>query len=222
MGKTAVIIGAGDFPRKPYPRYLIGTADIIVCCDSAFRLYLKAMDKIFPGRLRLPDAVIGDFDSLLATSRKKYSDKVKFIHIEEQDDNDQTKAVRHILGSYPDVDTIHILGASGKREDHTIGNISLLMEYQRMFDLSGTSMDMVSDYSTIFAITDSCELALGQGRRISIITPDNSLRIKSEGLVWPTDDVVFDNWWKATLNRASEDTVKLTFSHPSMAVIILD
>jgi len=222
MGKTAVIIGAGDFPRKPYPRYLIQSADIIVCCDSAFFNYMRAAKTLFPGKERLPDVVIGDFDSLLASSRKKYSDKVKFIHIEEQDDNDQTKAVRHILGSYPGVDTIHILGASGKREDHTIGNISLLMEYQRMFDLSGTSMDMVSDYSTIFAITDSCELALGQGRRISIITPDNSLRIKSEGLVWPTDDVVFDNWWKATLNRASEDTVKLTFSHPSMAVIILD
>ena len=83
-------------------------------------------------------------------------------------------------------------------------------------------MDMVSDYSTIFAISDSCELAVGKGRRISILTPDNSLKIKSEGLVWPTDDVIFDNWWKATLNRASEDTVKLTFNHPSRAIVILD
>ncbi|MBQ9172375.1 MAG: thiamine diphosphokinase [Bacteroidales bacterium] len=222
MGKIAAIIGAGDFPRKPYPRYLIGTADIIVCCDSAFRIYLKAMDKIFPGRRRLPDAVIGDFDSIGGPMMKKYGDTVNFIHVEEQDDNDQTKAVRYILSHFPEVDTIHILGAGGKREDHTIGNISLLMEYRRMFDLSGIEMDMVSDYSTIFAISDSCELAVGKGRRISILTPDNSLKIKSEGLVWPTDDVVFDNWWKATLNRASEDTVKLTFSHPSMAVIILD
>lgn len=222
MGKIAAIIGAGDFPKKPYPRYLIGTADIIVCCDSAFGSFIKAMGSLFPGEERYPDAVVGDMDSLKQSVIKKYSGKVTFFRESEQDDNDQTKAVRYILSNFPEVDTIHILGAGGKREDHTIGNISLLMEYRRMFDLSGIEMDMVSDYSTIFAISDSCELAVGKGRRISILTPDNSLSIKSEGLVWPTDDVVFDNWWKATLNRASEDTVKLTFNHPSRAIVILD
>lgn len=222
MGKIAAIIGAGDFPRKPYPRYLISSADIIICCDSAFGSFLKAMGSLFPGKERYPDAVVGDMDSLKRSAIKKYSRKVTFFHESEQDDNDQTKSVRYVLNNYPDVTTIHILGAGGKREDHTIGNISLLMEYRRMFDLSGIEMDMVSDYSTIFAISDSCELAVGKGRRISILTPDNSLSIKSEGLVWPTDDVVFDNWWKATLNRASEDTVKLTFNHPSRAIVILD
>jgi hypothetical protein len=34
--------------------------------------------------------------------------------------------------------------------------------------------------------------------------------------------VVFDAWWKATLNRADEDVVRLKFSHPSVALIILD
>lgn len=222
MGRTAVIIGAGDFPRKPYPRYLISSADIIICCDSAFSIYLRAMSSLFQGEERYPDAVVGDLDSLKESIKKKYSSKVIFFHESEQDDNDQTKAVRYLLNNYPDVTSIHLIGASGKREDHTIGNISLLMEYYRKFDMSGIEMDMVSDYSTIFAITDSCELAVGKGRRMSIITPDNSLTIKSTGLEWPLDDVVFDNWWKATLNRATEDTVKLIFSHPSRAIIILD
>mgnify|MGYP002517133227 CR=1 FL=1 len=35
-------------------------------------------------------------------------------------------------------------------------------------------------------------------------------------------NVIFDNWWKATLNKASQDNVKLEFSHPSMALIILN
>ena len=50
----------------------------------------------------------------------------------------------------------------------------------------------------------------------------DSLRIKSEGLEWPTDGVVFDNWWKATLNRASQDKVRLEFSHRSIALIMLN
>ena len=83
-------------------------------------------------------------------------------------------------------------------------------------------VDIVSDWSTAFAITDTCTLDVGEGRSVSIICPDNSLNIKSEGLVWPTDNVVFDNLWQATLNRASADRISLTFSHPSIALIILN
>jgi len=96
----------------------------------------------------------------------------------------------------------------------------LLMEYARMG--VQPSIDMVSDYSTAFAVTDSCELFLGKGRRISIFSPDNSLKLKSDGLVWPTDGVVFDNWWQATLNRTGKDAVKLEFSHKSLVLIIID
>ena len=148
----------------------------------------------------------------------------KIIQINEQDDNDQTKAVRHLLGNFPDVKEIHILGATGKREDHTVGNMSLLMEYGRLFGLQdrGISIDMVSDYSTSFPVWDSCELHVGKGRKVSIFSPDNSLNIVSEGLEYQTSGVVFDNWWKATLNKATDDVVRLTFSHPSMALITLN
>ncbi len=81
---------------------------------------------------------------------------------------------------------------------------------------------MVSDYTTAFAITDTFEFHCGEGRKISIFSPDNSLRIKSEGLKYKTDDVVFDNWWQATLNTAEQDTVKLTLSHKSIVLIITD
>ena len=41
--------------------------------------------------------------------------------------------------------TVHILSATGNREDYTIRIISLLMEYHRKFDLSGINMDLVAD-----------------------------------------------------------------------------
>lgn len=219
MGKTAVIICAGDFPQKEYPRYLISTADYIICCDGAFQTWLKKAPSIF-GNLRLPDAIVGDMDSLSPSIQKKYSSII--VRIAEQDTNDQTKAFKYIIENYKDVEYIHIIGASGKREDHTIGNLSLLMEYCRMPIRDNIQIDIVSDYSTAFAITDSCELHIGEGRTISIFSPDNSLSICSEGLVWPTDSIVFDNWWKATLNKTSSDIVKLTFSHKSIALIILN
>ena len=223
--REAAIIGNGDFPRKEYPRELLRRADLIVCCDGALESFLRHRDKIFTSP-KDPDVVIGDMDSTPMSLLEKYSRLA--VRIPEQETNDQTKAFHYVMKHFPDVEAIHFLAATGKREDHTVGNMSLLMEYARESGACGDPegnapyVDMVSDHATIFALTGSCELNIGRGRAISIFSPDNSLKISSTGLEWPTDDVVFDNWWKATLNKASEDKVTLTFSHKSSALVILD
>ena len=229
---SVVIICNGEFPKKEYPLYLLRSAEHIICCDGAAVTYTRRCKKIF-GEERLPDAIIGDLDSLPLSMQKKFADII--VKVTEQDYNDLNKAVRYALGKYRDIDIIHILGAGGRREDHTVGNLSYLMEYAKETAglkkkelLEGLeirpelSIDMVSDWSTAFAITDSCSFQVGEGREVSIFSADNSLNIKSEGLRWQTDGVVFDNWWKATLNKADSDEVRLTFSHPSAALIVLD
>ena len=219
MLKTVVIICDGQFPKSEYPRYLIGSADFIVCCDGALRKFVRNSKAIF-GEERKPDLVIGDMDTLPVSWQKKYSDII--IKETEQDHNDQTKAVRWVLGNITDIDHIYIIGATGGRADHTIGNLSLLMEYTRMFELGETIIEAVSDEGTMFAVNDTVEFDCGVGRSVSIFSPDSSLKIRSEGLEYQTEDVVFDNWWKATLNRASQDNVRLEFSHRSMALIVLN
>lgn len=213
MGKDAVIICAGAFPRKAYPRYLMEKADVVICCDSAAREWLKH----FPSRL--PDAVIGDMDSLPRALRKDYADLI--IKMDDQESIDLTKAFNYLLEHHgADLSAVHIIGADGKRPDHSIANLSLLMEYT--VQAPGMRIEAVGDYGTAFAITDSCTISCGKGRAVSIFTPDSKLRIKSKGLEWPTDAVVFDNWWKGSLNRCSEDNFTLTLSHPSKVLIITD
>ena len=219
MHSNVVIICDGSFPKTEYPRYLIRTADFIICCDGALVKFLRNSKAIF-GEERLPDLVIGDMDTLSASMQKKYAELI--IKEEEQEHNDQTKAVRWALNNLKGVESIHIIGATGGRADHTIGNASLLMEYTRMFNLEGISIESISDEGTIFPINDTAEIECGYGREVSIFTPDNTLRIESEGLMYPTDDVIFDNWWKATLNKSISDTVKLKLSHPAPVLIILD
>ena len=124
MHKTVVIICDGQFPKSEYPRYLIRTADFIICCDGALKKFLRNSTSIF-GSERLPDLVIGDMDSLSESMKQKYSDII--VKVDEQEHNDQTKAFRWTLDNLSDVGHIQILGATGQREDHTIGNMSLLM-----------------------------------------------------------------------------------------------
>ena len=219
MHSNVVIICDGTFPKSEYPRYLIRTADFIICCDGSLVKFLRNSKAIF-GEQRLPDLVIGDMDTLSESMQKRHADII--VKVEEQEHNDQTKAVRWALENLDGIESIYIMGATGGRADHTIGNASLLMEYTRMFDLSGINIESVSDEGTIFPVTDTTEFDCGTGREVSIFSPDNTLRIKSEGLMYPTDNVVFDNWWKATLNKSVADTVRLTFSHKSLALIILD
>ncbi len=220
MGKSAVIIGNGQFPRKEYPLYILRNADLVVCCDGALRTYLNRMRAL--GSDRLPDAVVGDMDSLPRTLREKYENLI--LHESEQENNDQTKAFHYTIENFSGISEIFFIACTGKREDHTIGNVSLLMEYAKVLESKGMDIDFrkISDYMPIFPLTDSTTFDCGTGRKISIFSPDPTLRIRSKGLQWKTDNVVFDNWWKATLNVASEDTVSLEFSHKSAALVMMD
>ena len=211
---SIVILAAGLFPTEPYPLYLLDSAEGVVCCDGALERWLEHTPSA------RPLAVVGDMDSLPQDLQDRFSSCL--VPVAEQDYNDLTKAMRWVLSVHPEVSEIVILGATGLREDHTVGNLGLLMDYPRMLPLGDRRVSMVSDFGTAFAVTDSCDLHLGEGRRFSLFSADNSLRITSEGLQWPLDDVVFDAWWKATLNRTVSPIVSLHFNHPSPILVIVD
>ena len=116
-----VILAAGDFPRKAYPLYILDGADAVVCCDGALQTALRRGVKV--------DAVVGDMDSVSPSVLKRF--KGKTVKVSEQETNDLTKALNYVISEYPSVSEITILGATGKREAHTLGNLSLLMEYEK-------------------------------------------------------------------------------------------
>ena len=208
---TAVIVANGEFPRKEYPRWLLQNADVVVCCDGAYR-HLKRLG------IR-PVAVVGDMDSL-----GPVGGDVPVVKIDEQDFNDLNKAFLWLRENYPQATDIYILGATGKSEAHALGNLSYLMYWEQEYKLSasGVNLQIVSDYNTAFAVSDSCELHVGEGRKVSVFSPDASLRIKSSGLKWATDDVQLGFWFRGTLNVASADIVSLQFNHPASLLVILN
>ena len=71
MEKTVVIICDGQFPKTEFPRYLIRTADFVICCDGALTKFLRNSKSIY-SQERLPDLVIGDMDTLSASMHKYY------------------------------------------------------------------------------------------------------------------------------------------------------
>lgn len=179
----AVIVANGEFPTHFIPLGVLNNARHIVACDGAIR--------------HVPDAeaVVGDGDSVPAEYR------ARLIHIEEQEDNDLTKATRHCLAR--GWHSIAYLGATGKREDHTLGNISLLMRYFRDFGIRGI---MYTDYGTFMPANGRHTFAAFAGQQVSIFN-FGCTRITSEGLRWGSYS--YREWWQGTLNESLGDEFTL-------------
>ena len=182
----AVILANGEYPAHELPLRLLAEAQFVVCCDGAASEYIS--------RGHTPDVIIGDGDSLLPEYKKRFSSII--LQISDQETNDQTKAVHYLQSK--GIRKIAIVGATGKREDHTLGNISLLMEYMR----SGMEVRTVTDYGTFIPVSDTQSFASHPGQQVSIIN-FGAEGLKGEGLFYPLSD--FSNWWQGTLNEATAD-----------------
>lgn len=223
MERKIVILGNGEFPRKESSKSIIACADIVICCDGAFSKLLRHKG-LAQSVTKKEFYVTGDLDSISRTHLKKYGSRI--IPYEDQNINDLTKSfilASRIIKEDGIASDICFLGATGLREDHTVANMSLMMEYASAdIVVEGLcSIRMISDYSTIIPFTESISFDCPEGCGVSIFTPDNTVSIRSEGLKWQTGGVSFSNWWKASLNRSEKKRVTLTLSHPSKALVVL-
>lgn len=181
-----VILANGEFPSHSIPLSILNHCDYLVCCDGATNNLYKTS--------KSPDAIVGDCDSLSEDNRIRYS---SIIHrISEQETNDLTKAVNFCRER--DLKTITILGATGKREDHTIANISLLCEY-----MNDCEVQIITDYGIFIAIDRPAVFESKIGQQVSIFSIDRC-SITTNGLKYPIKDQIFSNWWQATLNESTE------------------
>lgn len=199
MEGSLVILADGDFPISEKALDALKDAETVIACDGA------ALKLLAHGRQ--PDHIVGDMDSLPEDVQRQYAHIIS--HSSCQETNDLTKAFRLARTLSPS--SITILGATGRREDHTLGNISLLLDYASE---ASCPVCMLTDFGRFEAIFNTSTLKSVPGQEISIFAFDQTLKIKSAGLDYPTDSVIFDSLWKATLNVASGDSFTLTLSHP--------
>lgn len=182
----AVIVAGGEFPTAPQPLEVLQSTPFVVCCDGAADRYIATG--------HIPDAIVGDGDSISAENREKYTHLLHIIA--EQETNDQTKAVHFLMEQGKR--RIAIVGATGLREDHTIGNISLLVEYAR----TGCDVCSFTDYGVFIPCNGTTTHKCHKGQQVSIFSI-TAKDLSAEGLRYPIYD--FSNWWQGTLNECTGD-----------------
>ncbi len=203
--KRVIILADGEFPDHHSPSSLLQKGEIIICCDGAAERLLSTG--------LIPYAIAGDMDSLSLELQIKYQ---SIIHKSlNQETNDLTKAFNLALTLSPE--QIIILGATGLREDHSLGNISLLSDYGK---IPGIKVEMWTNYGMLFPIYSGCTFEVKPGSQVSLFAIDSGIRIKSKGLKFPLDNVIFDNWWKATLNESTGESFELIYDQGRLVVFI--
>ncbi len=189
-----VILANGTFPSHEIPLRHLLEAELIVCCDGA-------AEKLVANGLE-PGIIIGDLDSVSPALKKRY-EKV-LVQDSDQETNDLTKAVNWCINA--GIKEVTILGATGIREDHTLGNISLLAGYSERIDaviLTDTGSFRVYDRSTT--------VNSHPGQQVSIFSIDPSLKVTSTGLKYPLNNLTLNSWWRGTLNESVADRFNLVF-----------
>ena len=181
-----VVLANGDFPTHPLPLYLLEQAKIIVCCDGAAQKLCNCGKE--------PHFIAGDMDSLSPALFERFRDRITLSSCQET--NDLTKAVRLcIQKGYPH---IHIVGATGGREDHTLANISLLLEYAQSLQV-----EMITDHGIFIPMPKERKVDTLPGMQLSLFSLDSDISVHATGLKYPIENVRFDSWWKGSLNEAT-------------------
>lgn len=190
-----VILANGEFPRRGGAAWqALASAKRIVACDGAAKAYRRRFG-------RWPDVIVGDLDSLRASARSLKG--VRIVRDDDPDVNDLGKALR--LCAARGWRNPVIVGASGHREDHLIGNVFRGLVAQ---------VPIVSDDGTFFPVCGRATFRCARETGVSVFAPDPETRMTSRGLVWPLDGVRFATLFCATLNRTSGTRFSVTSDHP--------
>ncbi len=127
----AIILANGNTPTKGSLARHLTVADLFVCADGGANAAVKLGVT--------PDLIIGDLDSILPATLRKYS-SVTARRVADQNSTDLEKALTWVVrNGYREA---RVFGATGGRLDHTVGNLSALVKFSHkiavtMYDADG-------------------------------------------------------------------------------------
>ena len=193
------LVGGGPVSTRDL-RLAVARAPVLVAADSG-------ADRILRAGL-MPEAVIGDFDSLSAAARMAIP-VAKQHPMAEQATTDFDKALRSVAAPF-----VLALGFAGARIDHGLAVFNTLIRHAQQRCI------VVGQADLVFAAPRALDLRMRVGDRLSLF-PLAPVSGTSEGLEWPIDGLRFaPDGQIGTSNRVVAGWVRLRFDGPGMLVIL--
>ncbi len=171
-GRSALIVGNGEPPARELFAACARAADLILCADggaNTARCYGYA-----------PDYIVGDLDSVSRQSKAALAaDRLVLVDPEGNMGTDGQKVLNHALAL--GVTQAVLLGFTGRRTDHLLGNLSLLKTFADRLALR-----IIDDYCDIRLIDRCIRFRAALGQKISLCPLNGAAEgIETFGLKWP-------------------------------------
>ena len=198
---SIVILANGSYPTHRIPLNYINDEKLIICCDGA-------ADELFKKKIK-PYKIIGDLDSISERSKQRYKDIIIFKP--NQNHNDLYKTLKWCEKN--NYSNITILGASGKREDHTIRNIFLLFDFSNF-----AYIKMMTDSGVFTLISKRTLFQSYPNQPVSIISINKKVIIKTENLKYPITNNSLNDLYSGTLNSACSNKFVIDVLNGSVLV----
>ncbi|MFA3916058.1 thiamine diphosphokinase [Ruegeria hyattellae] len=155
----------------------------------------------------MPDAVIGDFDSLDGeTAARLPADRL--FPIREQDSTDFDKALRHIAAPL-----VLAAGFLGGRVDHQLVVLNTLVRRKT------SPCILIGTHEVIFHAPPEIRLGLDLGATVSLF-PLAPVMGRSGGLRWPIDGIAFAPGGPVGTSNEVTGPVHLRFDDPGIIVMV--
>ena len=169
--EPALIIANGAECHLELLGQLLEWSPIVIVLDSA-------MDRVLDLNIKV-DVLLGDFDRDF--NPNYYKDKqypLEIVHTPNQDKTDLEKAFDYLIQRK--IPAVNVVWATGKRADHTITNITSIVQYRGKLKIV-----ILDDHSKIFLLPKRFEKWYTANTPISLIPIGNVSGIHSENLHYP-------------------------------------
>jgi thiamine pyrophosphokinase len=160
-----LLIGGGDVGSQAYQALKNEVAAVVAADGGANFLYAQG---------DVPDAVIGDFDSIDDGVRHALPSQILF-HIPEQNSTDLEKSLTRVAAP-----VIFTLGFTGSRLDHQMAAQTALVRFAHK------TVVHIGQEDVMFLCPPELRISLPVGARLSVY-PMAPVRVASRGLRWPLD-----------------------------------
>ena len=196
-----VVLANGEFPKHDIPLHELDIAGSIICCDGAVESLIDYGKR--------PQAIVGDFDSIPQNLKEDLANIL--IHAPNQSENDLRKSLKWV--EQHGGKSVTILGASGKREDHLLGNIFSILQFDTQID-----MVMITNYGRFYTVHESQKFDGIKEQQVSLFSLDQSIKITTTGLEYPLKNEALSTLYSGTLNAVVDDGFSINISHGQILV----
>lgn len=145
---------------------------------------------IFADKMNIiPDYIIGDFDTVQSSLLDKYNTQSKIIKYNPIKDNTDSEIAINYACDINSTEIV-IIGATGKRMDHTLANIEILVTPLR----KGIEAYIIDEYNKIYLIDNLKTISKSEqyGKYVSLIPLSKVEGLTLKGFKYPLDNYTYD------------------------------